>query len=241
MNFVDGRRLGRFAAVAACAGSVIIAAGLGRANAADVQALVTQAVHNTDTVNTLVHHDLSTIVSGKTSLKASITGAEDEVANREQDSETVRVTGPGLNGSTQTIHYTLEVIFIKGYTFYRSSQQNNQWKQQKGTTLKDPFTGGFSRGRTTVTPPSGFKVGTYSLVGTSGGQTHVRATLTAKGEAGTFELWISSGATPYVVREAVHVHTTGGSTKGTESFTSKLGPFNKPVTIQPPITAGGTT
>jgi hypothetical protein len=211
-------------------------------SAANVQSLVTQAIHNTNTVNTIVHHDQSALVSGRSTLKVTAYGAEDEVQNREQDSETVTVTTPAQSGNLQTIHYTLDIIFIKGYTYYRSSLQKNQWKRQKGSTFTDPFQGKFRRARTTVSPPQGFTVGTYKLVGTSGGQTHVSAVLTAKNTTGTLDLWIASGAKPYVTREVLSAHATQATngSKGSYNLRTDYGPFNKPVVIQPPIIAGST-
>ena len=209
--------------------------------ATDVKTLVTQAIHNTNTVNTIVHHDQTTVVSGSSHLQETASGSEDEVRNLEQDSEVVTATAKGSNGKAQTVHYTLDVIFIKGYTYYRSSLQKNQWTRRKGTTLTDPVTNGvFKRARTKVTAPQGFKLGSYSLVGTSAGLTQVRAPLTRAKAAGTWDLWISGGSTPYIMREEIHAHATGGG-KGSEYVRTDYGPFNKPVTIAPPITTGGTT
>ena len=145
--------------------------------ATDVKTLVTQAIHNTNTVNTIVHHDQTTVVSGSSHLQETASGSEDEVRNLEQDSEVVTATAKGSNGKAQTVHYTLDVIFIKGYTYYRSSLQKNQWTRRKGTTLTDPVTNGvFKRARTKVTAPQGFKLGSYSLVGTCAGLTQVIGT-----------------------------------------------------------------
>lgn len=234
------RHLAAGIAATMCLGVLLSGTGIRTAAAAvNVQSLMNQAIHDTNTVNTIVHHDQTSIVSGRNRFNVTASGAEDEVRNQEQDSEKVTVTAPGANGNLQTIHYSLDVIFIKGYTYYRSSVQQNQWKQKKGSTFTDPFKGKFVRQRTTISNPQGFAVGPFKLVGTSGGQTQVRAALSAKNTTGTYDLWISGGSKPYVVRTVVKAHSTKG-TSFSETLRTDYGPFNKPVTIQPPIIAGST-
>ncbi|HEX6506536.1 MAG TPA: hypothetical protein VF221_02795 [Chloroflexota bacterium] len=215
--------------------SVCFASPWTPAAAADsVQTLVAQAEHNTNTVKTLVHHDVTTVTASGGSLKINAHGAEDEARNREQDFEDVTVTRTS-GGKTQKVHYTVDIIFMNGSTYYRTSAAPSQWQTHKGMSFPDPYTGGWKRGRTTVTYPTSWK---YTLVGTSGGTRHVRAPFSTKTTAGTVDLWISAGTKPYVIRSEEKYHSTTKQ-KGSADSLITFGPFDGPVTIQPP--AQGST
>jgi hypothetical protein len=200
--------------------------------ASAVQALVAKAERNTNTVRTLVHHDKVTTIASNGSVTVSAHGTEDEVRNREQDYESVHVTRRA-SGKVSKLAYTVDLIFLNGSTYYRLSTAPTTWKMQKGMIFPDPYTGGWKRGRTTVTTPAGLA---FKLVGTSGGQTHVRASLSSKTSAGTIDLWITTGSKPYIVQEDVAVHSTTG-TRVSQTSQVKFGPFNSNVDIQPPAQA----
>jgi hypothetical protein len=211
------------------------------AAAASLQSLIVTAEHNTNTVNTLLHTDSETIAAPNLTVMESAHGTEDEVRNREQDFEDVTVKAKASGGQLTTQHYTVDIIFLNGKTYYRTSLQQNKWKSYSGMTFQDPFTGGWKRGRTTVSFPKTYQGMSWQLVDTSGGQSHVRSTFTdtKNHEAGTVELWISSGSRPYVVQEIQNSHTTKAP-KLTQRIQSRLGPFNTKVIILPPTKEGST-
>lgn len=195
-------------------------------------ALLSKAFHNTNTVKTLIYTQTTTQTSS--SIKATIVfrGEEDEVANREADHETVTAQIRQTNGKTQKVHYTLDIVFMQGQTYYRSSLQHNQWHMKKGMTFQDGFLGTvWKRGRTMVS----FKpMPTFSLVGHSGGQTQVRAHVSDTHGTGTVDLFISGGSQPYVViQDTAGKETIGGQTIQSKSET-KYGPFNQTLNIQAP-------
>lgn len=198
--------------------------------ASSLQTLIATAERNTNTVRTLVHHDHMTITATNGSVKVSAHGTEDEVNNREQDFESVHVTRRGTNGKVTTLNYTVDLIFLNGSTYYRTSNAPTQWKTQKGMTFPDPYTGGWKRGRTTVGFPASV---VFKDAGVSGGQQHVHAAFTKNSIAGTVDLWITTGSKPYVVRQDEYYHTVSGKAG---SFQSRVdfGPFNSSVNIQPP-------
>jgi hypothetical protein len=233
------RVIGAAAALALTIVPSILARPHSASAASSIQSLVAQAQHNNDTVNTLMHRDTETIAAKGVTVSVSSHGAEDEVHNREQDFESVTLHGLGPNGKAVTQHYTVDIIFLNGMTYYRSSLSQNKWKSYKGITFQDPFTGGWRRARTTVIDAN-YKVSPFTEVGTSGGQTHVRGTFTdAKHkQAGTIDLWIS-GSKPYVVQEVQNIHSTQG-TKITEKIQSLFGPFNTRLIILPPTNQGST-
>jgi hypothetical protein len=198
--------------------------------ATSIQSLVAQAEHNTNTVRTLVHHDQWTITAPNGSLKVSAHGAEDEVKNREQDYESVHVTSRAASGKVSKLNYAVDLIFMNGLTYYRISSAPTQWKTQKGMKFADPYTHGWQRGRTTVKVPARF---VFKQVGAGGGQTHVRASSTTKTVTESVDLWITTGAKPYVVREDIAYHDKNG----TEVSQIKFGPFNSNLNIQPPAQA----
>ena len=222
------------AAVLAVAGIAAFVPPLPTAHAASsMQTLIATAERNTNTVRTLVHHDQMTITGPAGSVIVSAHGTEDETRNREQDYESVHVTRRTAVGKVSTLNYWVDLIFLNGSTYYRTSSAPTLWKTQKGMTFPDPYTGGWKRGRTTVTLPTSL---VFKDAGTSGGQTHVHASLSTKTTAGTVDLWITTGSKPYVVRQDRAYHATKG-TSGSVHTQVKFGPFNSDVNIQPPAQA----
>ena len=216
---------------------LLVTDGLHSAQAASgVGALVASAEHNTNTVRTLVHRDQDTITMPSQNVTITANGSEDEVHNREQDYESVTVVGRTGSTKGKKLHYTIDIIFLNGMTYYRVSTLGKAWKSQKGMTFPDPYTGGWKRGRTTVSFP---KTVTFHEVGTSGGETHVRATLPGTTVAGTADLWISGGAQPYVVREDENYHTVKGA-RASEQTHVLFGPFNTPIVITAPSSQSST-
>lgn len=219
------------AVVLALAGMGVFVPPAPSAHAASaLPALIATAERNTNTVRTLVHHDQMTITAPGGSIRVSSHGTEDEVRNREQDYESVHVTRRAAGGKINTLHYTVDLIFMNGLTYYRTSSAPTQWKSQKGMTFPDPYTRGWKRGRTTVTFPASL---VFKDAGTSGGQTHVHAPFATSTVAGSVDLWITTGSRPYIVRQDLAYHATKGPS-GSEVSRIKFGPFNRAVNIQPP-------
>jgi hypothetical protein len=190
-------------------------------------------VSDTDSVRTLVHHDTMAITAKNGSVHVVAHGTEDEVHNREQDYESVSVTQIATGGKTAKLHYTVDLIFMNGLTYYRTSAAPTQWKKLKGMKFADPYTGGWQRGRTTVDVPAGAD---WKVVGTSGGQSHVQTAFKTATTAGIEDLWVTTGSKPYVAREDTSYHTTKG-TAVTIKRSVRFGPFNSAVTIGPPAQA----
>ncbi len=213
--------------------SAIVQSEASAQTTSSVETLIATAEHNTNTVRTLVYHDQLTITGPGGSLKVSARGTEDEIRNREQDYESVLVTKRGAGGKVNTLKYTVDLIFLNGSTYYRTSAAPTTWKTHKGMKFPDPYTGGWQRGRTTVKLPSSL---VFTVVGTSGGQTHVHASFTTRTTAGTADLWLTTGATPYVVRQNLAYHATK-ATSASETSRITYGPFNRAVNIQPPAQA----
>jgi len=238
MRFIDCRLLGQIVAAASLLVAPFAASGWVQAAhaATNVQVLLSEAEHNTNTVNTLAHTDKNTVTTATMTLKVSARGAEDEIHNREQDYESVSVTGHGAASKIRTVHYTVDIIFMNGLTYYRTSLTHNVWASHPGMTFPDPYTGGWKRGRTTVSFPKSVK---FKEVGTSGGQTQVRASIAQPALAGTIDLWISGGAKPYIVREDESYHSTKGKA-GSAHVQISFGPFNTPTVIEPPSKLGST-
>ncbi len=227
--------IGRYvpAAMLAVAGMAVGITPPSSAHAASaLQTLVANAERNTNTVRTLIHHDRFTITAPAGSVNVTAHGTEDEVRNREQDYESVHVIQRAANGKVSKLNYSIDLIFLNGSTYYRTSAAPTQWKTQKGMKFSDPYTGGWQRGRTTVTVPSTLK---FTSAGTSGGETHVHATFSNKTVTETVDLWITTGSKPYVVRQDL----TRNYTKpvGSERTQVTFGPFNSSVNIQPPAQA----
>lgn len=200
-------------------------------SAANDQQLLVTAMHNTNTVRTLVYQSVETQTLPAGTVTTHIQGEEDEVRNREHDTESVSVTAAAANGKTRHVHYTAEVIFVGGRTYYRVSLLKNQWKNYKGTQFQDPNIGiGFSRNRTTVSFSPKVK---FTQVGRSGSLTQYRANTTAKSLRTRIDLWVSGGATPYVMREEV-LDTSTKNSKATRDTVTRFTAYNQPVIIEPP-------
>jgi hypothetical protein len=188
-----------------------------------------KAVRNTDTVRTLVYHSDTTESGNGLTIHVTNIGQEDEVHNRERDGEDVTVHTK-QNGKTRTIHYTLDLIFMNGRTYYRTTlAHNNQWQTHSGMSLCDPIRNCWQRGRTTLTNllPLAFSP-------VAGSATHFRAAVKQKTTHGTIDAWISSGKTPYVTRVLQNevITTSGVSVKNHVDTT--YGPFNSALVIQAP-------
>lgn len=238
MRFIDPRLLGQIVpAVFLLATPFATSGWVQSAQAAsNVQVLLAKAEHNTNTVKTLAHTDQNTVTTATTTLKVSAHGAEDEIHNREQDYESVSVTGHGAGNKIRHLHYTVDIIFMNGLTYYRTSLTHNVWASHPGMTFPDPYTGGWKRGRTTVSFPTSVK---FKEVGTNGGQTQVRASIVQPALAGTIDLWISGGAKSYIVREDERYHPTKGKAESAHVQVS-FGPFNATTVIEPPSKLGST-
>lgn len=238
MHLKKYRRLGLSAAAVMIAGVPVVSGSVRPAHAAgDVTALVTTAIHNTDTVNTLIHQDSRTLKARGGTLVFHGRGTEDEIHNREQDYESVSVKSKTAAGKVQSLHYTADIIFLNGMTYARISLNQNKWVSRKGSKFADPYTGGWQRGRTTVAFPK--STSKFQQVSVSGGQTQVHATFAGTGVAGTVDLWISGGATPYVVRQLMTEHSAKGPA-ASEQLDIRYGPFNVPVVIVAPAKQGST-
>lgn len=198
--------------------------------AAGFDALLAQAVHNTDTVRTIMQTDRSTITTPKGTIVFSERGEEDEVRNRERDSESVSVTAFRKGRAPRKLHYTASVIFLNGHTYFRSSLNKNHWQLHAGTVFLDPYTGGFRRGRTTVDLPSGVKLVEMAA---SEGETHLHGTFSNSKKRGTIDLWISGGTTPYVVREN-ELYEPAAVPTATFRLHTVFGPFNQQIVIEAP-------
>ena len=238
MRFIARRLLGQIAAAASLlAAPLAITGWVHAAHAAtNVQVLLAEAERNTNTVNTLAHTDQNTVTTATMTLKVSAHGAEDEIHNREQDYESVSVTGHGAGNKTRNLHYTVDIIFMNGLTYYRTSLTHNVWASHPGMAFPDPYTGGWKRGRTTVSFPKSVK---FKEVGMTGGQTQVEASIVQPALAGTIDLWISGGAKSYIVREDERYHPTKGKA-GSAHVQVSFGPFNATTVIEPPSKLGST-
>jgi hypothetical protein len=208
------------------------------AHAAGVAALVAKAESDTNSVKSLVHHDSTVAKNPNITISFTATGQEDELHNREQDHEDVHVRGYDSKKKLHTLHYSADIIFLGGKTYYRVSTLNkNAWQTANGMKFNDPYTGGWKRARTKITLT---KAAVFKAVGISGNQTHVRATISTARVTETDDLWISGGATPYVVKEQI-VQQSKKVKGATSTFTSTLGNFNIPLVIQSPTAGGGST
>lgn len=209
-------------------------AAMGRATAA--QTLVQKAERNTNSVKSLVHRDIWNTKTAALTISVVARGAEDEVRNREQDAESVTVVGKDAQGNRRTLRYAVKIVFMNGKTYYKITPPGGAWKVRSGMTFSDPYAGTWRRGRTMVSYPSTLP---FTVVGTAGGKTHVRAPLKGKNYVGSVDLWISTGATPYIVRKVESLRSTKG--RAISQRTSiDFGPYNSTLVIEPP-TQGGST
>ena len=180
-----------------------------------------------------MHTDTITLTTKGGTAAVTSRGAEDEVQNRERDYESVNIQALGQNGKTQKLHYTVDIIFMNGQTYYRTSLQQNKWKSHSGMVFPDPATGSeWRRARTTVYVPAGAKF--TQVGGASSGHIRMHTSFKTSTIHGTEDLWISGGKTPYVVRQDLLRSQGTGANQVTLHTVTSLGPFNRPMNIQPP-------
>lgn len=211
-----------------------------RAEAATGLQLLAQAERNTNTVRTLSRYGSQTVTQPNSTITLTLRGTEDEVRNRETDSEAVRYSGKTSTGKPRVVRYTLNIVFMNGKTYFRTSLARNKWQTSRGMSVRDPYTGvGWRRARTTVPTIAALVKGiTYRVVGTSGGLTHFRGSFKKPPIAGTDDLWVSGGARPYVVREIQRYHSTTKLRQNVVSI-DNFGSFNAPVLITVPTKQAG--
>jgi hypothetical protein len=205
------------------------------AHASSAQTLLNRAVRDTNTVRTLLYTTKTVETSKNLSLTVNMQGAEDEVANRERDREAVTATARNPQGVKRTVHYTLDIIFMNGKTYYRDSlQQKNAWQTRSGMSFSDNLTGiKWQRGRTTV----GDWISPLKLVGsvTNSGAEFSGRTSKASGDM-PLQVWISGGAKPYVTREVMTITKTVQGQRIHYTERQNFGPFNQPISIAEPAT-----
>ncbi|HZU13973.1 MAG TPA: hypothetical protein VFB58_14120 [Chloroflexota bacterium] len=202
-------------------------------------------MHNTNTVRTIVYQDTTVQTAGPITVHQIASGQEDEVRNRERDREVFTVRTRLSSGKVRTIHYTIDIIFMNGRTYYRSTLlKKDQWQTHSGMSFCDRLSETcWYRGRTTVPAFSGI---TFTEQTSSDGSvifhggfkqpiyrphTKVKQGTTA----GTASILISPGPTRYVTRiQEQAVVTIKGRPITHETFDQRYGPFNQPLTIVPP-------
>ena len=200
------------------------------AAAAGMPSLVARAVQNTNTARTVVHQDQSVLTTPVGTVKTHGQGIEDEVHARKHLQESIAVAIAGADGKVRNLRYTVDLIFVPGFTYSRTSLAP-RWTRQTGTAFADPYTGGWEHGRTAVSLPQGTQ---YRSLSTRARQTRAHFTFANRTARGTLDLWIE-GRTPYVVREEETLNAVSGPS-GSEHLQIAFGPFDRPVTIVPPRT-----
>lgn len=224
---------------AAAVTALLSVSGLVHAAANPTHRLLQTAVHNTNTVRTLVYHDTTVQTVRQATIRLQTDGQEDEVRNRERDREVLTVRTHLKTGKVRTLHYTIDIIFMNGKTYYRSSLAKNRWQTHAGMTLCDHFSGiCWHRGRTTV--PT-FKGVAFTGHTAAGGAVHLHSSLHRGTTRGTVDVVISPGPTRYVtgISERVRVAIKGRQIMQ-ERVDQHYGPFNTPLSIQPPAPSQGT-
>jgi hypothetical protein len=231
-----------------------------RTSATDAQQLLAKAIHDTNTVRTLVHHDTMTqVLPNHVTVTISVLGQEDEVRNRERDVESVTLKGVQRNGKHATVHYALEIIFVNGHTFARGLSPHTTWQIYAGTQFTDRISGvGFKRARTTV-PTYTYVKSSVIDQGSSAAGTHLRAQLQthqphgASIVHGVLDLWVSTGSLPYIVREDIHgtvVQVVRERIHGkpvqrryliADTEHNTYGPLNQPLNIQAPVVGSSSS
>jgi hypothetical protein len=186
-------------------------------------------MHDTNTARTLVHQDQSVLTTPVATVRATGQSSEDEVRSRKRDHEVVSVSARGADQKLHTVRYSVDLIFVPGFTYSRTSL-DPRWTRQSGGAFADPYTGGWEHGRTTVSLPRG---ATFRSASALRGQTRAHFTFTNRTATGTVDLWISGGKQPYIVREEETLNSSSGPA-GSERLQITYGQFNRPVSIVPP-------
>lgn len=201
----------------------------------NVKQLLTAATHDNNTVHTLEYTSTVDVTSKYRTIHTVVKGEEDEVANREQDHEQTAVQTVSQKGQKQSVHYTVDIVFINGRTYYRSTlSKSNVWQEKPGmSAVQDPVLGtSWKRGRTLV---SFLTPSRYSVV-SQGSQIHLRARLARGAITGTDDIYLTGGATPYLVREVEQLRGTVQGQPVTQRTDTRYGPFNQTLGIGVPST-----
>lgn len=203
------------------------------AHASGTPALLTRAIHDTDTVKTLQYTNQFVQTFSNGTVITAVQGQEDEARNRERDHETMVTHGKSKQGKIVTRAYVVNVVFLNGQTYYQHPLQSKLWHTKKGMTFKDGVAS-FKRGRTTVDFPGVH----FTAAGTTpNGDAHFHARVNKSGVSGAVDVFVTKGKTPYVVlvNEFLTQHLRGSTVK----IHARLayGPFNQPLKITAPVSS----
>ena len=207
------------------------------ASAADAQTLLSRAATNVDRVRTLSYVQHNTQSSSTVHLATVMRGQEDEVHNREQDREEVTLNARDAQGHVKHIHYTLDIIFVGGTIYWRSSTKPSVWTHKRAIVFRDSFTQvTWQRRRTTVNVSH---VSHLAILSTGVQGTHIEGQLVKGGQSVKHDFYLSGGSSPYVVKDVVSASQVIQGKKVRAVSETDYGPFNKTLVIVAPSTTSG--
>lgn len=200
--------------------------------AAAASSPLSRAIANTDTALSYREDDTNRTVVAGASLSQSSWEIYDQRHNRERDHAHFDVVR--ANGKRQS--YTVDIVMMNNHTYYRSTLNHGGWKVQSGYGYADPVSG---QRWFRAAPSFSYlaKLAIASQGSAPGGRyrVHFQPQFSAAMKAtGSVDVWLSTGSTPYIVREKESV---AGSVKGkkiSEALVTRLSRFNQPVTITAP-------
>lgn len=207
------------------------------ASATDAQALLNRAAANVNRVRTLSYVQHNTQSSSTVHLVTVMHGQEDEVHNREQDREEVTLSARDAKGHVKHIHYTLDIIFVAGTIYWRSSTKPSVWTHKRAVVFRDPFTQvSWQRKRTTVDVGG---LSHFAVLSNGAQGTRVEGQLVKGGQSVKHDFYLSGGSNPYVVKDILTASQVIQGKKVQAKTETDYGPFNATIVIVAPSTTSG--
>jgi len=207
------------------------------ASASDAQALLNRAAADVNRVRTLSYVQHNTQSSSSVHLATVMRGQEDEVHNREQDREEVTLSARDAKGHVKHIHYTLDIIFVGGTIYWRSSTKPSVWTHKRAIVFRDPFTQVTWQRKRTIVEVSHLS---QLAVLSSGAQgAHIEGQLVKGGQSVKHDFYLSGGSNPYVVKDVVTASQVIQGKKVQAKTETDYGPFNTTLVIVAPSTTSG--
>lgn len=204
-------------------------------DAASASSILTQAVHDTNTVTTLVYGmgESQRYPNGNV-ISVTVQGQEDEVRNSEHDRETIVLRSKAKGGKLETRAYAVDVIFVGGKTYYEFPLRDKIWHEHAGMVYRDPLAS-FKRSRTKVS----FKGATLKPAGSVlNGDLRFKGSFRGHGETAAMTVLVSTGKKPYIFSVAL-AGTLRGSKGQSLKFVQQTtyGPFDTPLSITAPVSS----
>jgi hypothetical protein len=217
--------------------SLALAAGPHSASAkVDAGTLYNHSALDFDQLQYFIERDKDISSSSTRKKTMTILDEYDQVHNREQARADETLSTKDKSGTWRTKHRVLEIVMLNNQTYSRTGP-NQSWQVKKGFGFKDTVWDDTWVRAAPQLPPVNPK--DVTLAGQGGGQSHLHIHTVIRKHTVTFDVWVTTGSQPVIVRLVDQSTTTTAGKTQQDSLDGRYSDFNKPITITAPPGTGG--